>query len=154
MGNRRRPAGAAGGLERVTQGQQSRQGSQPAGTERQRKNFGAALSRRRRQLSLTQGALGEALGGVGQSAVSQWERGETQPRAEHVYAAEQVLGFAPGGLSRLLGYLPPTPRRAEMGRGGVREAIRRDPRLTRTEKRSLLALYESLVAGREGPGAQ
>lgn len=117
--------------------------------EAQRKAFGAALAKRRKELALSQSALGQALGGVGQSAVSQWECGETQPRSEYVYAAEKTLGLTPGTLSRLLGYLPPS-RSSRGSPGGVKEAIRRDPLLTSREKRSLLALYESLVAGRVG----
>lgn len=124
----------------------------PTGVEARRKAFGAALAKRRRELSLSQTALGKALGGVGQSAVSQWECGDTEPRPEHVYLSEKALGLAPGTLSRLLGYLPPSgaPSGAP---GAVREAIRRDPLLTPKEKRTLLALYDSLTAGRSAEAA-
>lgn len=117
--------------------------------EGRRKAFGAALAKRRRDLALSQTALGQALGGIGQSAVSQWECGETQARPEHVYAAEEVLGLTPGTLSRLLGYLPPSTL-ALTAPGHVREAIRRDPLLTEREKRSFLSLYDAIVAGRQG----
>ena len=117
--------------------------------EARRKAFGAALAKRRRALSLSQTALGRALGGIGQSAISQWECGETEPRPQHVYAVERVLGLHPGTLSRLLGYLPPsTPGRGPPG--DVRQAIRRDPLLTDTEKRSFLSLYNAIVVGRQG----
>lgn len=113
------------------------------------KAFGAALTRRRRELALSQTALGRALGGIGQSAISQWECGGTQPQREHVFAAEEVLGLTPGTLSRLLGYLPPSaPARGPPAE--VRESIRRDPFLTEKEKRSFLSLYEAIVAGRQG----
>ena len=115
--------------------------------EARRKAFGAALAKRRKELALSQTALGRALGGIGQSAVSQWERGDLQPRPEHVYALEKTLGLTPGTLSRMLGYLPPS-RPSKSGPGGVREAIRRDPLLTSKEKRSLLSLYDSITAGR------
>lgn len=115
--------------------------------ETRRKAFGAALAKRRKELALSQTALGRALGGIGQSAVSQWERGDIQPRPEYVYAVEKTLGLTPGTLSRMLGYLPPS-RPPKSGPGGVREAIRRDPLLTSKEKRSLLSLYDSLTAGR------
>lgn len=134
-------AARAHNLQGATRDSQSR--------EERRKAFGAALAKRRKQLALSQTALGEALGGVGQSAVSLWECGETQPRPQMVYAAEKALGLTPGTLSRLLGYLPPA-RPRNSGLGGVREAIRLDPLLTDKEKRSLLALYESLTAGRSG----
>lgn len=115
--------------------------------EERRQAFGAALAKRRKDLQLSQTALGRALGGVAQSAVSQWECGETQPRAEHVYAAELALGLTPGTLSRLLGYLPPSS--ANLGpAGSFREALRLDPLLTDGEKRSLLILYEALTGGR------
>lgn len=114
-----------------------------------RKAFGAALGKRRRELALSQTALGEALGGIGQSAVSQWESGATQPQQEHAYAAEEVLGLTPGTLSRLLGYVPPS-KSAHVTSGDVPEAIRRDQLLTDKEKRSFLALYEAIVAGRQG----
>jgi transcriptional regulator with XRE-family HTH domain len=105
------------------------------------------LAKRRRELELSQTALGRALGGVAQSAVSQWESGETEPRVEHVYAAEKALGLAPGTLSRMLGYLPPSG-----GKKGdpvsFREAVRRDPLLRDEEKRSFLVLYNALTVGR------
>lgn len=141
----RRPGG------RVTSEQQrslgrGRDGAQP---EKCRKAFGAALAKRRKELALSQTALGRALGGVGQSAISQWERGDIQPRPEYVYAVETALGLGPGTLSRILGYLPAAhPPKA--GFGGVRDAIRRDPLLTSKEKQSLRALYDSLTAGRTG----
>jgi transcriptional regulator with XRE-family HTH domain len=114
-----------------------------------RRAFGAALAKRRHELSLSQAALGKALGGVGQSAISQWECGETQPRPDHVYAAERVLGLSPGSLSRLLGYLPPSRSGASTARD-VHDAIKRDPLLTDREKRSFIVLYEAIAAGREG----
>ena len=120
-----------------------------ADLEARRKAFGAALTARRRELALSQTALGRALGGIGQSAISQWECGGVQPQREHVFAAEKVLGLAPGTLSRLLGYLPPSaPARAEAT--DVRKAIRRDPFLTEKEKRSFVCLYEAIVADRQG----
>lgn len=134
---------------RVTSEQQRSLGRERDGawSEGCRKAFGAALAKRRKELALSQTALGRALGGVGQSAISQWERGDIQPRPEYVYAVEKALGLAPGTLSRTLGYLPPT-RPPKSGPGGVREAIRRDPLLTSKEKRSLVSLYDSLTAGR------
>lgn len=119
------------------------------GAEARRKHFGAALAKRRRELALSQTVLGKALGGVGQSAVSQWECGETQPRPEYVYALEKALGLGSGTLSRILGYVPPT-RGSHGVPGDVRDAIRRDPLLTQKEKRILQALYDSLTAGRSG----
>lgn len=117
--------------------------------EARRKAFGAALAQRRRDLALSQTALGQALGGIGQSAISQWECGATQPQREHAYAAEEVLGLTPGTLSRLLGYVPPSTR-ARAAPAEVREAIRRDPLLTEKEKRSFLSLYDTIVDGRQG----
>ncbi|MCA1843268.1 MAG: helix-turn-helix domain-containing protein [Actinobacteria bacterium] len=118
--------------------------------EARRMAFGAALMRRRRELSLSQTDLGLALGGIGQSAISQWECGGVQPQRQHVFAAEEALSLTPGTLSQLLGYLPPSaPARTDPA--DVRKAIRRDPFLTEKEKRSFLCLYEAIVAGRKGP---
>lgn len=115
--------------------------------EARRQAFGAALAKRRKELQLSQTTLGRALGGVAQSAVSQWECGETEPRADHVYAAENALGLTPGTLSRLLGYLPPSS--ANLGTvHSFRDGLRLDPLLTDEEKRSLLVLYDALTGGR------
>jgi transcriptional regulator with XRE-family HTH domain len=116
-------------------------------SEARRQAFGAALAKRRKELQLSQTALGRALGGIAQSAVSQWECGETEPRAEHVYAAENALGLTPGTLSRMLGYLPPSSTKNN-DPGSFREAVRRDPLLTDEEKRSFLVLYNALTGGR------
>ena len=105
---------------------------------------------RRRELALSQTDLGRALGGIGQSAISQWECGGVQPQREHVFAAEKALRLTPGTLSRLLGYLPPSAS-ARAAPDDVRKAIRRDPLLTEKEKRSFLSLYDAIVAGRQAP---
>lgn len=125
-----------------------RDSGQGKSLEAGRKAFGAALAKRRRDLALNQTALGQALGGIGQSAISQWESGATQPQRQHAYAAEEVLGLTPGTLSRLLDYVPPS--KTARATGDVPEAIRRDPLLTEKEKRSFLSLYEAIVAGRQG----
>ncbi len=137
----------------MARGQESVRGARHVNaSETRRQTFGAVLAKRRKELQLSQTALGRALGGVAQSAISQWECGETEPRAEHVYAAEDALGLTPGTLSRLLGYLPPSS--ASLGEpGSFRDAVRRDPLLTKEEKRSFLSLYQAVTAGRS-PGRE
>jgi transcriptional regulator with XRE-family HTH domain len=73
--------------------------------------FRLRLQRARRQKSLSQRAIGEALadhGGepVSGSAVGEWERGQSYPTRRNALALERALDQAPGTLTRLLGYDP------------------------------------------------
>ncbi|QHM71317.1 helix-turn-helix domain-containing protein [Mixta intestinalis] len=60
-------------------------------------NFGARLLRRRKELKLSQAALGKLVK-VAHVTISQWERGETQPTGERLFALSKGLQCTPAWL--------------------------------------------------------
>src|SRR6266540_2224573 len=109
-------------------------------------SFGRALADARRRRRLSQRALGAAVG-VRQSAVTQWERGITTPKIEHVFAVEQALGLPSGALARLLGYGPPsdTPP-LTLRQPTVVDTILADKGLDDEQRQLLIGLYRQLQA--------
>lgn len=103
--------------------------------------FGTALKNARGVRQMTQGQLGEALGGVTQSAISAWEAGDYEPSPQLVFAAEQILELGPGHLSRILGYLPLEAAEAPPS---FEDAVLNDRTLDEPLQRALLALYREL----------
>ncbi|QYG93443.1 helix-turn-helix transcriptional regulator [Iamia sp. SCSIO 61187] len=69
--------------------------------------------------------------GASQAGVSSWLAGKTQPRIDTIWRLEEILEFPPGGLSRMLGFLPITAARSAMD---LNEAIDVDPALSQPEK--------------------
>lgn len=69
------------------------------------RRFGKAMSKARQDRDLSQAALG-AMVKSNQSTVSSWERGESEPPPDFVFAIETACKVPPGSLSRLLGYMP------------------------------------------------
>src|SRR6266508_1731516 len=67
--------------------------------------FGRQLAAARKERGLSQRALAELVD-VRQTAVTQWERGATTPRNDHVFALERALRLPPGALARYLGFGP------------------------------------------------
>ena len=63
-----------------------------------------ALRLRREEMGLSQSQLAVRLG-VGQQAVSRWERGEAVPRPARIVALAQALALDAAELHRLAGYL-------------------------------------------------
>jgi transcriptional regulator with XRE-family HTH domain len=64
---------------------------------------------RREEVGLSQAQLAARIG-VGQQAVSRWERGEAVPRPARVVALAEVLGLEAAALHRLAGYLEDADR--------------------------------------------
>lgn len=114
--------------------------------QERRSAFGAALADLRQQRGYSQGKVGELLG-VGQSAVSSWELGESEPTVDTVYALERVLQVSrPGTLSRHLGWLPlHVANSRRRGPALVTDAIEEDPRLDETVRRLMRALIKEAV---------
>jgi transcriptional regulator with XRE-family HTH domain len=64
---------------------------------------------RREEVGLSQAQLAARIG-VGQQAVSRWERGEAVPRPARVVALADALALDPAALHRLAGYLDDAER--------------------------------------------
>lgn len=73
-----------------------------------REAFGRALTRALAEAKMTQKELSERLDGtVGQSTISEWKNGQSEPASPTVtFAVEEALGVEPGELSAFLGYVP------------------------------------------------
>lgn len=73
--------------------------------------FGAILKQLRLDERLSQADVAERLKKYGVkatgSAVGGWERGDSYPQREKVFALEKVFNVLPGWLSQHLGYFPP-----------------------------------------------
>lgn len=63
----------------------------------QNETFGSRLLRRRKELNLSQAALGK-LAKVAHVTISQWERDETQPAGKRLFALAKVLQCEPAWL--------------------------------------------------------
>ena len=81
---------------------------------------------------------------VSDSYLSQIEKGRYQPSAQVLTNLAQGLNLQPDVLFRMAGWLP-----APCGDTvpGVEEAIRRDNRLTESQRTALAQLYRSMVDG-------
>ena len=118
-------------------------------TAMQRAEFRRVLVEARTRRRLSQRALGKAAG-VSKSAVSQWEAGRSLPIPAKVPDLERTLELEPGGLSRLLGYLPIATGDDKTSLDVV-EAIRRDARLGEHGQELLITMYRQLLRQREEP---
>jgi transcriptional regulator with XRE-family HTH domain len=119
----------------------------PSEAERSaRKVFGAALDATLNSKRLTQADLAGHFGSI-QSTVSQWVRGEAEPRPVVVFAIEQALELEPGTLSQHLGYLPiVTHGEAPADLVDVLDA---DSLLSDSEKDVVRRMYEEFVGRRQ-----
>ncbi|HZD02105.1 MAG TPA: helix-turn-helix domain-containing protein [Actinomycetes bacterium] len=107
--------------------------------------FGRELAGTRKERRLSQRALAELIG-VRQTAVTQWERGATTPRNDHVFALERVLRLSPGALARYLGFGPPVDAPAVPLRPlTVIDAIESDPRLDDQQRQLLVGVYRQFI---------
>ena len=78
------------------------------------------------------------------SRIYPWLRGHAEPDPETVFRMEDVLGVAPGSLSRPLGYVPADLVEATPPTD-VAEVIRRHQLLPELVKRMTLAVYEEAM---------
>jgi transcriptional regulator with XRE-family HTH domain len=120
-------------------------------SDQARVKFGKAVIETRRQRGLSQVQLAE-LAGVSQSTVSVWEQGVAEPPPAVVFALEEVVGVAPGHLSRHLGYVPAPPDGTSLEDspppGGVPTAVNADPKLDDRQRRALLLAYREFTRSR------
>jgi len=105
------------------------------------KQFGRSLSEALRVRGMTQADLAKALETT-QSAVSAWVTGKSEPIAESVFKMEQQLDISPGGLSRILNYLP---LEAATLRPGVEECIQAHPFASDDSKRMMIAVWRTIL---------
>jgi transcriptional regulator with XRE-family HTH domain len=101
--------------------------------------FGKRLAQEMGRQRVSQAAVGEFVG-RGQTAVSDWVLGNTEPEPSIVFALEECLDLTPGELSRLLGYIPAAAA------SPVEEALLADPALDERYRQSLLANYRAYLA--------
>ena len=85
---------------------------------------------RREEVGLSQAQLAARIG-VGQQAVSRWERGEAVPRPARVLALADALNLDAAGLHRLAGYLTDAERSPLWG--SFHELFARMPELSAEE---------------------
>jgi transcriptional regulator with XRE-family HTH domain len=116
-------------------------------TAMQKAEFRRVLVEARTRRRLSQRELGKAAG-VSKSAVSQWEAGRSLPIPAKVPDLERALELEPGGLSRLLGYLPIATGDDKTSLDVI-EAIRRDARLGEHGQELLITMYRQLLRQRE-----
>ena len=114
-----------------------------------RTRFGQALGAALRSRDMTQKDLADALGGMAQSAISNWVAGEAVPGHDVVFRAERVLQLPPGYLSRHLGYVPAEHAAPP---SSVEDAVDEDPLLGEVQRQALLALYREFTNGQSGRG--
>ncbi len=116
-------------------------------TAAQKAEFRRVLVEIRTKRRLSQRDLGKAAG-VSKAAVSQWETGRSLPVPTKMPDLERALDLEPGGLSRLLGYLPIATGDDKTSLDVI-EAIRRDARLGEHGQELLIAMYRQLLRQRE-----
>lgn len=111
-----------------------------------RKAFGDALAEALQVRGVTQAQLGQQIGRITQSAISQWRSGEAEPNPETVFKVEKALDLPPGHLSRHLGYLPPSAENTTSLT--TEDMLVNDPLLDDIQKRGMLAMYREFTGRR------
>lgn len=105
--------------------------------DEEKRQFGKALAGAMARSGMRQVDAAGALG-IGQTTISSWIRGLTQPsEPELTFALERALGLQPGELSKHLGYVP-LPDESWL------ELLARDPGVDDELKRLLPMLAEAL----------
>lgn len=87
-------------------------------------------------------AIADAIGYKSPGAISNWERGESPPDPDTVFAIERFLELPPGELSQHLGYVPVD---ANTPPCTVETAIAADPRLDNGARDALLKMFRVLT---------
>jgi len=77
--------------------------------------------------------------------LSQLERGMYQPSAHVLRSIAGALGLNPGMMFTLAGFLDDESQ--ERSQPSVEQAISLDPRLSTEQKRALITIYRSFLAG-------
>lgn len=111
-----------------------------------RAGFGEALAAALRARGISQRELAERLGGMAQSSVSAWTRGDAAPAPEAVFDIERLLDLGPGYLSQHLGFVPA----GAVPPVSVVAAVESDPLLEPVHRQALLALYREFTIGQSG----
>ncbi|EOL8955999.1 helix-turn-helix domain-containing protein [Cronobacter dublinensis] len=96
----------------------------------EKQTFGARLLARRKELNLSQAALGKLVK-VAHVTISQWERDETQPAGKRLFSLSQALQCSPTWL--LFGDEDKQPDEPQALSSDLRE-----------DQKELLQLYEAL----------
>ena len=108
--------------------------------------LGEFIKGQRQIASLSMRRLAE-MAGVSNPYLSQIERGLRKPSAEILQQIAKALHISAESLFERAGLLDPDGRE----RGGVREAIALDPRLSPEQRQALLNVYESFVSAAPRP---
>ncbi|MEI2779042.1 MAG: helix-turn-helix transcriptional regulator [Tetrasphaera sp.] len=109
-------------------------------------NLGEYLREQRENARLSVRQLSE-MAGVSNPYLSQIERGLKKPSAEILQQLAKGLSVSAESLYVRAGLLDPSEHGEEGDLPGTRAAIKSDPRLSSQQKASLLAVYDSYVAG-------
>ena len=112
--------------------------------EAQREVLGAFIKEQRKRANLSLRQLAE-LTSLSNPYLSQVERGLHEPSLRVLTSLAQALGIPPHHLLAQAGVQDETPHASS----DVESAIAADAMLTDEEKRALLAVYRSYVAGRD-----
>lgn len=105
-------------------------------TSQQLSAFGRALDEAMRAFPLSPAAVGSHIG-LTDDAIRKWVKGTTEPPPWRIFAVEELLGLAPGDLSRHLGFVP-------TGTVSVLAAIDADGSLTERDRKVLRTTYRAL----------
>lgn len=115
-------------------------------------SLGDYLREQRQNARLSVRQLSE-LAGVSNPYLSQIERGLKKPSAEILQQLAKGLSVSAESLYVRAGLLDSTEHGADADLPDTRAAIKSDPRLSSQQKASLLAVYDSYVAGGAPEGA-
>jgi len=110
--------------------------------------LGAFIRAQRQMANLSLRELA-AMTEVSNPYLSQIERGLSEPSVRVLKSIAEALNLSAEALFAQAGLMPESTRRAD---DATETAIRTDPRLSDPQKRALLAVYRSYIAGGHNPG--
>lgn len=88
-----------------------------------RKHMGTRIRAARERQNMSQAGLADALGDVTQSAVSQWERGRTEPSMDNLVRMAELLATTADWLAEGKGSLYGEPPKLEASAAPLTERI-------------------------------